>query len=209
MKLTKAIREEIVKNAIIKSCLEEEKRLVAEGARLAGVAREIAFSGKREEIEELNKQLGEIKNKHSHFTDLFNVRNSRSGIKFRITDGSVFYLHYNGSFGDLHHRLCDGEDIKTVYHFSPFSKYNPPLILDTRFANELNNWLKCISSLNDLKHEITHQVSAAVGSFTTVKKLVENWPEIEQFLPDLNIPIRGLPAIPIEDINKLLGVGNE
>ncbi len=48
------------------------------------------------------------------------------------------------------------------------------------------------------------QVNAALDSATTVNRLVEMWPEVEPFVRPLGTPSPKVPAIPTDQLNKLL-----
>lgn len=48
------------------------------------------------------------------------------------------------------------------------------------------------------------QVKAALDSATTVNRLVEMWPEVEPFVRPLGTPSPKVPAIPTDQLNKLL-----
>lgn len=54
------------------------------------------------------------------------------------------------------------------------------------------------------------QVSATLRQFTTIKKLLEQWPESKDLLPsDLNESKPQLPVVQVKDLNCLIGLPSE
>ena len=54
------------------------------------------------------------------------------------------------------------------------------------------------------------QVSATLKQFTTIKKLLEQWPESKDLLPsDLNESKPQLPVVQVKDLNCLIGLPSE
>lgn len=65
-------------------------------------------------------------------------------------------------------------------------------------------------SLDEARKDAGSLVWAVLEKATTIKKLVEIWPEIEPFIPqDVTAPVVNLPAVPTEEINALLGLKKE
>lgn len=63
------------------------------------------------------------------------------------------------------------------------------------------------SKFDDLKTSVSEaakQVNAALASATTIKRLVEAWPEIEPFARAHEATPPNLPAVPTDRLNKLL-----
>lgn len=55
--------------------------------------------------------------------------------------------------------------------------------------------------------QLRAEVGAVIGTVTTIKRLLEVWPECKNFLPDVNSAPSGLPpAVLISELNKKLGV---
>lgn len=69
---------------------------------------------------------------------------------------------------------------------------------------ELNGKL---NALSEKKGALYQRVSNVINSVTTVKRLLEVWPEVKDFLPEENSgPAGGLPAEIIADLNKEIGL---
>lgn len=62
--------------------------------------------------------------------------------------------------------------------------------------------------LDGQREQLEAQVRGALGSFTTVKKLLAAWPEAAELLPadSPDKPKPTLPAVPMADLNKLIGL---
>lgn len=59
--------------------------------------------------------------------------------------------------------------------------------------------------LQEAKEEASAKVHGILSEATTVKKLMEVWPEVEPFIPPAATPIH-LPAVPRDEVNALLGL---
>lgn len=65
-------------------------------------------------------------------------------------------------------------------------------------------------AISDIKTNVRENVRALVYSVTTVKKLLEVWPESLELIPsNIEKPIVQLPSIKIEQLNALIGVPTE
>lgn len=63
------------------------------------------------------------------------------------------------------------------------------------------------ADINKRESDLAHQVRAVVGSCTTVKKLLEIWPESKELIPTTLEEARPqLPAIQVAELNKLVGL---
>ncbi|AUW07804.1 hypothetical protein MC52_025005 [Klebsiella michiganensis] len=64
--------------------------------------------------------------------------------------------------------------------------------------------------LNSRKKEIEATVWAALKSVTTLSRLVEVWPESKELIPEnVDSAKVALPALKIEDLNRLIGLPTE
>jgi len=61
------------------------------------------------------------------------------------------------------------------------------------------------SKLREAENEARAKVNGVLSGATTVKKLLEIWPEVEPFVPPAAAPVN-LPAIPRVEVNALLGL---
>ncbi|MFA2284800.1 Nmad5 family putative nucleotide modification protein, partial [Escherichia coli] len=72
----------------------------------------------------------------------------------------------------------------------------------------LSSWLPLSKSVVS---RITGAVQwAALNSVTTVKRLIEVWPESKELLPkEADKASTALPALRVEDLNKMIGLPSE
>lgn len=62
-------------------------------------------------------------------------------------------------------------------------------------------------TLEDREQTLRKQVGEAVGAVTTVKRLLEVWPEAVELIPETTRrAAANLPAIPFQDLNKTIGL---
>lgn len=59
--------------------------------------------------------------------------------------------------------------------------------------------------LKEHKDETAAKVNGLLSEATTIKKLMEIWPEVEPFIPPAVTPVN-LPAVPRDEVNSLLGL---
>ena len=74
-------------------------------------------------------------------------------------------------------------------------------------SNMASRYEKLRAKSQDLKTQITEarrQVGAALSSVTTVKRLIETWPEIEPFARKFEGEKSHLPALPTDALNAIL-----
>ncbi|MBE0015272.1 hypothetical protein FOT82_18030 [Raoultella planticola] len=64
--------------------------------------------------------------------------------------------------------------------------------------------------LNARAKEIEATVWAALNSVTTLKRLVEVWPESKELIPENSDSVKSsLPALKVEDLNRMIGLPTE
>lgn len=63
------------------------------------------------------------------------------------------------------------------------------------------------SNIKKKEAEIDANVHAALSSVTTIKRLIEIWPESKELIPtDISKSTSTLPALQVEDLNKLISL---
>jgi hypothetical protein len=63
------------------------------------------------------------------------------------------------------------------------------------------------AALEEKRRDLRARAVAVIESVTTVKRLLEVWPEVHDFLPEENAGPQGnLPTVLIEDLNQALGL---
>ena len=203
-RLTKSIKEKIVKNALNQAGINDEKLILrkrraelAESVRVAGL-------GGSEAISEIEKNIKKIE-KIQGGSCLKGVRRSEFGVMEDYDMGGVNFagsqviLYFNGGFN-----YHDGDNVyKKILPKSSklaFTADHPLTIefLDIeRATNELQGRSNMISS----------QVAGSLLPFTTIKKLLKAWPEVKELLPEsVEESKPQLPMVLVKDLNKLIGL---
>ena len=85
---------------------------------------------------------------------------------------------------------------------------------DCDYMKEYDSIQEAQASLDEDERELHKEISqlknralAIINSVTTVKRLLEVWPEVAEFLPEENAGAAGgVPAVLIEDLNKAFGL---
>lgn len=78
---------------------------------------------------------------------------------------------------------------------------------DNEFTREYDRLSDIRKKLEDDKKRVRREAQAIIESVTTLKKLIEIWPEVKPFVAGLDEQdIRNLPMIPIRELNRELGL---
>lgn len=108
----------------------------------------------------------------------------------------------------------DGEGYTQVYfgerrRIANAHRHNAAKVFDAKHPLTLRfaKYQKELSALKAEKNNAKSSAEAVLGSVTTVKKLIEVWPEVEQFARPFaaESPSRAV-ALPIKELNKSLGL---
>lgn len=93
---------------------------------------------------------------------------------------------------------------------SRFAMHEPTLAADHPLADEFYALEKRREELENRAKVIKAQVWAVVDSVTTIKKLLEVWPEARELLPPDEQPvITNVPAVLITSLNSAIGLPTE
>lgn len=76
-------------------------------------------------------------------------------------------------------------------------------------VSEFDSLKAKFSDLETEIHRATKTIEAAMNSVTTVKKLIEVWPEVEEFAKPYLDQVPNLPSIPRQELNALLDLPPE
>lgn len=177
-RLNNKIRNSIVENAIAKSgVVARQEDLIARRAKLADDVRLFAIGGvdveKKldSELEKVEKQLKKLDERFFKYTSHLSPRRD-SDITVNFS-GRAARLYFNG----LEHNQG-----KSVY-----KNYIEGIRVVITADNPLTDEFDAIEleqrTINDLRAHVKAEVSAMVNSVTTVKKLLEVWPEAKELLP--------------------------
>lgn len=200
MKLTNAIRDKIVNNAVDKSGLNDVRdAIVKQRAEWAEKVRLEAIGGT-----EFDKQLTVISEK---YTELLNsvpkqIRQDKGGV---VRCYHVIYVNVAGiSFNACFHGGESERRGVSVWKNTPSSH---TLLADNPLVAEFHEIHNKQAEYDDKLSTLMNSVRAAVQKVTTVKKLLEVWPEAKELIPEeVEKQVKQLPAIKTEDLNKMIGL---
>lgn len=193
-RMTKFISEKIISKAIEKAGLPAERYAVkaakytlAEALRVESLGGPEKAASTEKLIKQIEKQLGQLP--EGLLTSDSFARRDYEMYKMNL-GGLRVTLRYSDSTDDL--RYCQSGFTLPADH-----------ALVIRFS-ELDN---VEADINKRESDLAHQIRAVVGSCTTVKKLLEIWPESKELIPTTLEEARPqLPAIQVADLNKLVGL---
>lgn len=196
MKLNKTIKEAILNAALKKAGIPEKKAAIrARGAELAEIVRSRFLTPADEKtILDAKKLLEPVSKKHP---DVSVHDTHYSGMPVNVA-GQKRVFYFNGNID--HDDSTPSVSKRRPYYCSVLQADDP-----------LTERLYVIDhDIQMLKAEIEHLTAAlwaVLNSVTTDTKLIEIWPEAVAFIPaaeKANTP--QLPALPIADLNKMLGL---
>lgn len=201
IRLTTALRDTIAANAIKKSGVvaaeaENEKAFcdLAEKVRvkvLGGKKKAAEADAKLAEAMKIEKELHEI-----GATSFCISRGLRKEI-YPSFGGARTRLEY--SAGDSVYRLTPCREICLLAADDP---------LTVEF-HRLDDEKRALSQQRE-EVKVKVNVYAALNSVSTVKRLLEAWPESKELLPaNLDAARAALPALVVGDLNKLIGLPTE
>lgn len=97
----------------------------------------------------------------------------------------------------------------TIIRPMPYNKaMNVAAILshdDLPYYPKFKERRQAIDAFNKKFNELRTEITGLLYSFSTVKTLIEAWPEVAPFIPDAIAPPK-LPALPIAALNEKLGL---
>ncbi|MBS0930619.1 Nmad5 family putative nucleotide modification protein [Klebsiella michiganensis] len=202
IRLTNAIREQIAKNALTKSgVVAALEALQINRHRAARDARVFAFGGadKAAKVDKAYEKLGKL---------LSEIRDSGSSVYLSSGLSSSIYIAISGRqlgwcpYG----KDSKGEDILLVTPNRDLCLFGAEHEITKRFDEIMNEEQR----LNARAKEIEATVWAALNSVTTLKRLIEVWPESKVLIPENSDNARAsLPALKVEDLNRMIGLPTE
>lgn len=195
-RLNRRIKDDIIANAVIKAGVPEKKKaLIKRRADWVENVRLAAIGGK-----EVDKKIQSIKKRFEELPKGI----IESGV-FR-TDYDI-YLNVAGARFRAYFNGKDNYQGDQVHKITPAGftiKADDPL------AKEFTAIEKEEGAISEEESTIRVNVEGALSEVTTVKKLLEAWPEVKELLPsDLSPVKKQLPAVKSSDINKLIGLPSE
>jgi len=196
-RLNKDIKEDIVKNAIIKAKIPEKREELRkrrqnwiELVRLDA----IGGMGNHKKIVSISKRF---KKSVSELPEC--IRPSGIfGMEFYI------YLNVNGCRAHVNFSGKDSEKTEDrVYKVSPHSH---TLKADNPLCGEFMEMDKFRDQISQETNDIRSNVRAVLSNVGTIKKLIEIWPESKILIPKDLSPKVQLPAISVNNLNIMVGL---
>lgn len=202
VRLTNVIREQITENALTKSgivealeALQNKRYEVARDARIA------AFGG-TEKTKKVDKQYEKLENILSELrgygSSLYLSSGRSHSINIAISGRQIGWCSYG--------KDSEGLDIYLVTPARDLCLFGATHEITKRLDEIFNEEQK----LNARKKEIEATVWAALNSVTTLKRLIEVWPESKELIPENGDKSKvTLPALRVEDLNRMIGLPTE
>ncbi|CAB1225109.1 MULTISPECIES: Nmad5 family putative nucleotide modification protein [Klebsiella] len=202
IRLTNAIREQIAKNALTKSGIVAAlEALQVKRHEVARDARVFAFGGAEKTAkvdkayEKLDKLLSELR---ASGTSIYLSSGLSSSIYISISGRQLGWCPYG--------KDTKGGDILLFTPNRDLCLFGAEHEITKRFDEIMNEEQK----LNARAKEIEATVWAALNSVTTLKRLIEVWPECKELIPENSDNARAsLPALKVEDLNRMIGLPTE
>jgi hypothetical protein len=112
--------------------------------------------------------------------------------------GFAVYGYFNGNVGSC------GLSKDFVYKLTP---HKATIEAGDPLADEFHDIENDGNDLDDDESKIKANVEGVLSTTTTIKKLLEIWPECKELLPDDLSPVTAnLPMVQTEDLNKMIGL---
>ncbi len=216
LKLNSKLRGDIINNALLKAGVVEENILLVE-ARAAlcerVVSAELARVGETQET--LRAWYNTLINAEETFIGIGLYTKSASPGSHTAVDvnlcGRRVFMYTNGAHkGATSTHITQGNTphLKPVYEGGNFYPRGSVTITDANLSDEFDT-LEARQQTNDEKAEaIRLQVGGVLRSVTTVKKLLEVWPEAKSLLPsEIEKTASTALTVPVEALNSLCNLG--
>lgn len=203
-RLNKTIREAIVDNALKASGVNSrEEELIKRRAKLADDVRLFAIGGVERE-----KELNEIYDKAVKYSK---NHMSEGMIDIDVSRSSSYEINVNfaGRAVDLY---FTGEPKHNYDNrvFKPYvdSSYRNRVAItsDNPLNDEFDAIVKEQRVIGELRTQLSAEVQAMVDSVTTIKKLLELWPESKSLLPENEKPSSTALVADVSKLNTMIGL---
>jgi hypothetical protein len=89
----------------------------------------------------------------------------------------------------------------------PSVREDPVFIVGSPMEARISKWMNDRDDLNKERGDLREKISAALYSVTTHKRLVEEWPAVEKYLP-ADAP-KNLPAIRVAELDQQIAAAKK
>lgn len=202
MRLTKAIKQQILDAAIAKSPLvKDAERLIEERAEIAEKLRRVFISKEVDDyISSVQAKFSELSSGKENL-DIGTCHASSNIIKINF-NGQVLDLPFSGYSRALHNQL--GVKPKERVSNKPVSYFNQSYSVKDDFGAFKNN--DDIDALVEKSIELKMAVNAILSKANTDGQLLKLWPECKELIPKERVkPSTALIVNPSE-LNTLIGL---
>ncbi|ALX77770.1 hypothetical protein OHJ75_004119 [Cronobacter sakazakii] len=202
IRLTTNIREKIARNALIKSGVFAELEEIAKlKHQLALDARVYALGGKKkvDKVDGLSSQINALCEELEKLGVSFYSRDVNStSIYLTVSGRRLGWYSYGNDSNGKEISLPTPEKDKCMFG------------AEHEITKRFDDICALQTKLEAKKKDIESNVWAALNSVTTVKRLIEVWPESKELLPtEADKPGSALPALRVDDLNKMIGLPTE
>lgn len=206
-RLTAHIRNGIIAKAVETSGINERNRALVESRALfAEKIRQICLTAEGVTDADLRKQVATIE-KYDNLFVSGSARSDTSSYFYVNLNGYRVHLHMDGSQGGKTHlteAYHKGQEDANKVIFLPVSR---PDIADAALLDEFMELEQLQAAVESDDATLRASVRAALSKFTTVEKLLENWPEAKELLPEAEEKTSGTGlALDKESLNALCGI---
>lgn len=196
-RLTNEIRDKIINNAITKAIGERETVQLKSFADK--FSDELVKTALGDRLDSLTKIEKDIKKLIDKIPEEFRTYED----EYHVIDYDVVRLNIAGQAVDW------GFDEPRIF---PRNTWRDRYVIPQGhvLVGMMDDYRAEQKAISDIKTNVRENVRALVYSVTTVKKLLEVWPESLELIPsNVEKPIVQLPSIKIEQLNALIGVPTE
>lgn len=132
-------------------------------------------------------------------------------IKF-VSGGCHNVYNLNGKIGTRYSRTLSFEHLKANHPETTLKRFKhcdvssgPLMAFDAEhpITRRIENNEALVASLHDEVLTAQKTARATLDRFTTVEKLLVDWPEIQPFIPPVAAPSPSLPALPTQHLNEM------
>lgn len=196
-RLTNEIRDKIIDNAIKKALGDRESVQLKELAdKFSAKLIETAVGDNLKKLKMIEQSIADL---ISQIPENFRQYETETHVR----KDSVVRLNIAGQAVDWY---FDNEQI------FPFTSWRERYVIPQGhfLADLMEDYRTEQKKIEDIRSNVRENVRALVYSVTTVKKLLEVWPESLELIPtNVAKPVVQLPSIKIEQLNALIGVPSE
>lgn len=189
-RLTQAIRSKIVLNAMRKSPINKQLEKVREQKKELGELIRIEALGGEEKAKEYDAIFMQLEELRKKLPD--NMLTHTVGIYI----SSSILVAIEGSYS----RFEFPNVVPCISNSYTIDK-------DSKLHSRAVHLLAEEERLQKELIELRNDVKASIDGITTLKRLLDSWPEAAELLPkDVNKPVVHLPAMRTDQLNKLIGL---